>query len=120
MTNMVKKLADTLQGSGRLRFAIQFEAIPFKDFVELDGRPAFHPAEVHGDRTVERQAQGVVAIAPVFNEGDVGMGDGGKFGLHAVLSALNYSVDTQMVARVGFIVVRKGGAYMLPSTNSLL
>ena len=48
------------------------------------------------------------------------MGDGGKFGLHAVLSALNYSVDTQMVARVGFIVVRKGGAYMLPSTYSLL
>src|SRR5574341_265854 len=45
--------------------------------LEADRRAREQSGEVYGDRAVGRQAQRVIAIAPIFDEGDIGMALGG-------------------------------------------
>ena len=45
--------------------------------METDGGACFQAGQVHGNGTVGRQTQGFVAVAPVLDEGNVGMGDCG-------------------------------------------
>ena len=84
-TNLIQEVADAFKSGAGLGFAIEFEQVMIKLIVKVDGGLCFHAAEVHGYGTIERQAQGVIAIAPVLDEGDVRMGDCGGFQGHGIL-----------------------------------
>ena len=46
--------------------------------LKADRCPRGQAVEVHGDRSVHGEAQGIIAVAPVFNEGDIRVSLGSK------------------------------------------
>lgn len=46
-----------------------------KQRIEAYGGTRFEPGKIHGKRTVTGQAQLLIAIAPVFDEGDIWVRD---------------------------------------------
>ena len=76
-----KKTADARQGWPGLGLLVEHELVAFADLVAAkvgvkgDLGAGKEAVQVDGERAVFGQTQCLIAIAPVFNQGDVGMGD---------------------------------------------
>ena len=73
MTHLIEKAADTLQPLAADLASAQNEHILLQRRIEFDGGGRGQARQVHGERGIGRQAQRLIAIAPVFDQGDVGM-----------------------------------------------
>ena len=72
--------AVTRRDSLRVRPAIQEHRVGIAPTVELDRGARAHGIERDRERSDRREIGAIVALAPVLDEGDVGMGDGGRAG----------------------------------------